>query len=256
MKSICLLFGVCLSISFFACKKDVNQLSSTESNISLSRFLAGVVDRNMSSGSEFGNIYIANREYIDSKRARTVSTCAASFRSQLTSPPQYIGTLKLGNESVPHFSSDNLYLDERGILASAETGNNLSVQLYSTQSDFVSFTENLYISAPMQVSSNLGNAEFFDKQNNLTLDWIQDSAFPNTKTYVLVCCEGAPCILKELDNTSNITIPSTEFSGFQPGKRVYFAVGRGLQKCIEQSNGKSICIYSITYARSIGYTVI
>ena len=241
----------------FGCKDAINApATTTEKDLSLSEFLGAVGERSLTDGSEYANVYVINRENVDARVSRIFTTCAASFKSNDLNSVIYPGALTFDGQQVNNYMSDFMYLKEFGNAFQTAVGTSKQVRLTSNAPDYQSFIQNIYQSRPIRARSSTGLTDQFNRNSDLNLSWVSDPGFPNAKTYIAICCQGSPAVIKEVDGVTSLTISQTEFANFQPGKRVFMFIGRGFQSTINQANGKSICIYSIAYAKSIGYTVV
>jgi hypothetical protein len=244
-----------LFLGFIGCKEEIKVIKSSEVSITAPQFLSTISERN-SDGSDFANVYVLNNEYISNDLSKVYSTCSASFKDEESSSLKFVGNLQINDDIIENNSVDNRYLVERGIIPSFELGSISKLKLNSNTEEFKSFEENIYLPKPLNAQSSIGKNEYFDLNSDLLLNWNNDDKFSSKLTYVAVCCEGIPVLFKMVESKNSIIIPKSEFSNFKRGKRIFLMIGKGTQRCIEQSNGKNICIYTISYAKSVGYTTI
>lgn len=201
------------------------------------------------------NIVIQNEEYSDQIISNVSSTVLAIFKMDSLSGRINVGSLMVNSEVIPFDWERGSYLKYRGGIPEPEIGAYSILTLQSSSEHFNSFTDSLYVGNRLNVRSSLGLGDFFEKNQNLDIFWSMDDNHPNQKIYVVVACAGSPIIIKEYENLSNCSIPSSEFSGFSVGADAFVFVGRGYKKTISMSNGKIICVYFIQYSKSKRYTV-
>lgn len=259
MKKV-LLLCICTTIAFAlpSCKEDAgdSHTNNTSKKLPALKFLAAVGARSTLTGSDLANVWITNSENIDAKIPSVFSVYSASFQPDASSISQNVGTVYVGGTAVPNFSSDHNYLLDNGQASPSLLGTTVSVALSSTSPDFQNFNQSLYVSKRINATTNLGITDYFRKNGDLTLNWDRDANNTQDKVYIAVCAQGVPAIVKEVDDTGSYTIDHSEFSNFQAGSGVFLAIGRGNQYCFDQPNGITVCLNSVSYARSIMYTVL
>lgn len=201
------------------------------------------------------NIVIQNEEYSDQIISNVSSTVWAIFKMDSLDGRINVGSLMINNEVIPFDLDRRSYLRYRGRIPESEIGAYSIITLQSSSEYFNSFTDSLYVGNRLSVRSSLGLGDFFEKNQNLNISWSLDHIHPNQKVYVAVACTGSPIVIKEYENSSDCSIPSSEFSGFNIGADVFVFVGRGYKKIINIGNGKTICVYFVQYSKSKRYVV-
>ncbi len=183
-------------------------------------------------------------------------TLSASFNNQLDAP----GEIIIGGEHLDKIEEDGKvrYLKtlpasqyELGEIIGAST---ISCDLHSElPEEYASFSEDFSIPSDFCASSSLGASEVLSKNNDLTLSW--NTSEEDDLVYVSICSPGKPCIIKELEDSGEATIPRSEFAKFDRGQPVYLYLGRGTGSVIEQSNGIKIGIIRLQWSNYPGLTV-
>lgn len=201
------------------------------------------------------NIVMQNEEYSDQILSNVSSTIWGAFKIDSSSERVNVGSLMINNEDIPFDLDRKSYLKYRGKIPELEIGAYSVISLQSSSGYFNGFTDSIYIAKRLEVSSSLGLGDFFEKNQNLNISWSLDHSHPNQKIYVAIACAGSPIIIKEYENLSSCSIPSSEFSGFNIGSDVFMFVGRGYRKVISMGNSKTVCVYFIQYSKSKRYTV-
>jgi len=105
----------------------------------------------------------------------------------------------------------------------------------------------------LNVKSNLSQDIYFQKNADLTLSWTPFGS--NEQIKIAICAEGSPCIIKTANEfDGNLTVASSEFSGFGIGKHVVVYVTLNKEYNFNQ-NSDLTCINTGIVSRSSGHIV-
>lgn len=240
--------GVGLLIILSSCQKDkINKIDVNSIINEKSLIISDVV---FSKEKPDANITFRFDEYIDDLNGLAQPTFYGSFFDNETKIG--VGQLEVMEEQF-FLKSDNTYSLTKNIIAAEIDGTSTQCSLFSESEKFDSFNKYVYMPKKMNVKSNIGLGEAFYKDKDLTLNWTPDINIE--KVYIGVCSVGLPCIIIEVENSGSTTISKDEFSDFLIGNKVYVHLGRGVQNCIEMSNGNEICFNSFNNAKTSGHIV-
>jgi len=237
----------------FSCQDDTNfneEQNAIVSKINEIKTGAILELRSLTNNSLDAYVSMESYEYFDTPSEKIACTFTGGFKEGDNLIDA--GNLNVNGSFTIQNTSDERYLSNYDLSPVEIFGKENIVRFNSNVEQYSSFENPIYMPKLLNVHSNLGKGSSFYKDNDLILSWDVDNEIENV--YLAICAEGVPCILKELGDTGDVTISSSEFSDFIAGSRLSIAFGRGQEVCYDVDE-KKVCTYSVVASKAGGYRI-